>query len=225
VFAGLSLVLLRRGRGARGRLAALAVYTFSCVFLLSMSGVYHSLTPGGAPRAVLARLDHAAIFVLIAGTYTPIIGALFVGRERWLPLVLIWLAAIAGVAIKLFYFAGLPEWVGLIFYLGLGWAGIAPGFRLWLRYGERFVRPLLWGGIAYSVGAVLEFLRRPTLVPGVIGSHEVFHLLVLVGISCHWYFVVRVAVGGPLPAARVPGGPGQPDSQCMCPTSFVRAGS
>jgi channel protein (hemolysin III family) len=202
VFAALGLVLLHRGRGARGRLAALAVYTFSCVFLLSMSGVYHLLPLGGTARAVLARLDHAAIFVLIAGTFTPVLAMMFSGRERWVPLACIWIAAAAGVVVKTVYFTAVPEWVGLVSYLGLGWAGAVPGVQLWRRYGGRYMRPLFWGAVAYSLGAVLEFLRRPVLLPGVVGPHEVFHLAVLVGISCHWYFVARLAANGPPPPCR-----------------------
>src|SRR5262245_60267175 len=168
-----------------------------------MSGVYHLLPVGGTPRAVLARLDHAAIFVLIAGTYTPVLAMLFTGRERWVPLVLVWVAAAAGVVMKTVYFGAVSEWVGLVMYLGMGWAGVAPGVRIWRRYGTRYVRSLLWGGIAYSIGSVLEFLRWPVLVPGVVGPHEVFHVAVLIGISCHWYFVARLAANGP-PQPRLP---------------------
>lgn len=200
VFAGLSLLLLRRGCDARGRLAALAVYTLSCVLLLSMSGLYHMLPRETAGRAVLARLDHAAIFVLIAGTFTSVLGMLLTGRERWVPLVLIWTAAGAGVVFKTIYFTGFPEWAGLIFYLGMGWASVVPGIALWRKYGPAYLRPLIWGGIAYSVGAILDFARWPVLIPGVVGPHEVFHLAVLVGISCHWYFVARLVADGPPPA-------------------------
>jgi channel protein (hemolysin III family) len=199
VFAALSLALLRRGRGARSRLAALGVYTFSCVFLLSMSGVYHLLPFGGTARVVLGRLDHAAIFVLIAGTFTPVVGVLVTGPERWVTLVAIWAAAAAGVVFKTIYFADVPEWAGLVFYLAMGWAGVVPGIQMWRRYGVTYLRPLIWGGVAYSVGAMLEFLRWPVLVPGVVRSHEVFHLAVLVGISCHWYFVARLVADGPPP--------------------------
>jgi channel protein (hemolysin III family) len=199
VFAALSFLLLRRGRGLRGRLVALAVYTFSCVLLLSMSGVYHLLPFGGTPREVLGRLDHAAIFVLIAGTFTAVLGILFTGRDRWLPLLFIWTAAVAGIVVKTIYYRAVPEWISLLFYLGMGWASIVPGIRLWRRYGGAYLRPLLWGGVAYSVGAVLEFLRWPVVIPGVVGPHEVFHLMVLIGISCHWYFVARLVAEGPPP--------------------------
>src|SRR4051794_4002693 len=93
LFTVLGAVLLWRGRGSASRVTFLGVYVFATVFLFSMSGVYHMLPFEGAPRAVLERLDHSAIFVLIAGTFTPAHGLLFRGWQRWLPLVLIWSAA------------------------------------------------------------------------------------------------------------------------------------
>ena len=83
MFAALGLYLLYRNGGNRGRILGLSVFVFSCVFLLSMSGVFHLLQPGGAGRDVLQRLDHAAIFVLIAGTFTPLHMMLFQGWRRW----------------------------------------------------------------------------------------------------------------------------------------------
>jgi channel protein (hemolysin III family) len=203
VFAGLSLALLKAGRGPRARFAALGVYTLSCVLLLSISGVYRLLPLGSGARAIMARFDHAAIFVLIAGTFTPVLGALLCGPSRWAPLVLIWMAAIFGVVFKTIYFTDFPEWAGLVFYLAMGWMSIVPGIQLWRCYGLDYLWPLIWGGAAYSAGAILEFRRWPVLVPGVVGPHEVFHVAVLIGVSCHWYFVARLVANGP-PERRFP---------------------
>jgi channel protein (hemolysin III family) len=175
------------------------VFAFSCVVLLSLSGVYHLLSPGTAGRDVLQRLDHAAIFVLIAGTFTPVHGILFKGIGRWGMIVLIWTAAITGVTLKTIFFKGVSEWLGLTFYLGLGWIGALSGVVLYRRYGFAFLKPLLWGALAYTVGAVLEFVRQPILIPGVIGPHELFHAAVLTGAACHWKFVYRFADGGHWP--------------------------
>jgi channel protein (hemolysin III family) len=191
----LSLFLLRRGRGSWGRLFFLSVFVLAGVFLLSMSGVYHLLTPGRGGRAVLQRLDHSAIFVLIAGTFTPVHGILFRGWLRWLPLALMWAAAATGITLKTIFFSDVSEWLGLALYLGLGWIGIASGVLLYRRFGFTFVRPLLWGALAYTVGAVLEYLRWPVVIPGVVHAHELFHLAVLVGILCHWQFVMQFASG------------------------------
>jgi len=80
-------------------------------------------------------------------------------------------------------------------YLGFGWAGLYAGTLLGRRYGIRFLAPLAWGAAAYTIGAVLEFLRWPTLLAGVVGPHELFHLFVLIGLGCHWLFVWRCAAG------------------------------
>lgn len=203
LFIVLGAVLLRRGRGDRNRLIFLAIYAASCVFLLSMSAVYHMLVRGGTASRVLERLDHGAIFVLIAGTFTPAHGILFRGVLRWGPLVLIWSAAIIGITLKTIFFDDLAEWVGLSFYLGLGWVGSMSGLLLVQRYGFGFVAPLVWGGIAYTFGAVSEYLGWLTLIPGIVHSHEVFHLFVLAGAFWHWLFIWQFASGEvPPPRAR-----------------------
>jgi channel protein (hemolysin III family) len=204
VFAILGGFLIYRGRGDRRQVASLAVFVVSCVLLLSLSGVYHLLTHETVARGVLMRLDHAAIFVLIAGSFTPVHMILL--HDRWhrhlLPL--IWLAAITGLTLKSVYFDAMPEWLGLLMYLGLGWLGVISASALAQRYGLRAIRPLVWGGLAYTVGAVADHFQWPVLVPGVVGPHEVFHFAVLAGIAFHWSFIYRIAGGG-LPATKATG--------------------
>ena len=206
VFAILGGFLIARGRGDARRVIVLAVFVASCVLLLSLSGVYHLLTPLTAARSVLLRLDHAAIFVLIAGSFTPVHAMLL--RERWQQYLLagIWSAAITGLVLKTAFFDAMPPWLGLLMYLGLGWLGLISTIALARRFGLRFVLPLVWGALAYTVGALADFLRWPVLVAGVIGPHEIFHLAVLAGISFHWVFISRIAgvrspgIGAALPA-------------------------
>jgi channel protein (hemolysin III family) len=193
VFAILSAFLIARGRGDARRVISLAVFALSCVLLLSFSGVYHLLSPGTAARSVLMRLDHAAIFVLIAGSFTPVHVILLRGLWHWHLLAWIWLAAITGLVLKTVYFDATPQWLGLLMYLGLGWLGLISTIALARRSGVRFVLPLVWGALAYTIGAVAEFLRWPVLVAGIVGPHEVFHLAVLAGISFHWAFVREIA--------------------------------
>jgi channel protein (hemolysin III family) len=195
VFAILGFFLIRRGRGDARRQLSLAVFVFSCVLLLSLSGVYHLLQHDTAARAVLMRLDHAAIFVLIAGSFTPVHAILL--RDRWQRHLLgwIWAAAIAGLTLKTVYFDSMPDWLGLAMYLGLGWLGVISIAALARRWGLRFVLPLVWGGLAYTIGAVAEHLHWPVIVPGIVGPHELFHLAVLAGISFHWAFIRGIASG------------------------------
>jgi channel protein (hemolysin III family) len=211
LFLLLGLVLLRRGRGDRWRMCLLSIYVASCVFLLLMSGSYHMLERGSAARAVMERLDHAAIFVFIAGTCTPAYGLLFRGLLRWISLIFVWTAAITAITLKTIFFTTVPEWLGLTLYLAFGWFGAFSAIYFARRYGFAFVKPLILGGIAYSVGCIMEYFTWPVLVPGLVHHHEVFHLTVLVGALCHWVFVwqfargdVRVAwrIVRPMPAAQ-----------------------
>lgn len=195
IFLVLGILLLRRGWGSALRVAFLAVYAFSGVLLFSMSGVYHMLPAGGAGRAVLIRLDHAAIFVLIAATFTPLHGLLFRGCLRWGPIAFVWVTAAVAITLKTIFFEGFPGSVGLGLYLGLGWLGALSAVLVARLGGFAMVAPLLWGGLAYSVGAVAEFVGWPVVVDRVIGPHEVFHLAVLAGALFHFAFVWRIAEG------------------------------
>ena len=188
--------LLRSGRGSGARLLSLGLFAFCCVLLLALSGAYHLLAPDTAAKALLKRLDHAAIFMLIAASFTPVHAILFRGAWRWGMLAGIWSAAGAGLIVKTAYFDVMPEWVGLSMYLGLGWLGVISAVALARRYGLRFIQPVLWGALAYTAGALAEFHRWPLLVPGFVGPHEVLHLAVLAGIACHWVFIARIAAGG-----------------------------
>jgi hemolysin III len=195
LFLALGVLLLRRGQGDTGRLAYLAVYAIACVLLFGASGLFHAAADGTGLRGFAHRLDHAAIFVLIAASFTPGLGILFRGAERWVPLLLLWLAALAGVAVKMAFFEAVGRTLDLTFYLGLGWLGAIPAVSLYRRYGFEFIAPLVWGGVAYSVGGAMNLVGRPILLPGVVHAHELFHLSVLAGALCHWLFIWRFADG------------------------------
>ncbi|NVJ59860.1 MAG: hemolysin III family protein [Gammaproteobacteria bacterium] len=171
------------------RVITVSIYVFSVVFLLSMSGVFHLLEPGSPERAVLQRLDHAGIFVLIAGTFTPIHAILFSGFWSWGFLLFIWAIAITGLTLKTIFFNELAEWIGLMIYIGLGWLGIISGFLTHRLHGFKVIKPLLYGAFAYTIGAVMEFIRFPIIFDGVIGPHECFHIAVIAGIAWHWQFI------------------------------------
>ena len=194
VFGFLGPILIRKGRGNRARVACLVTLYVSTEFLLAMSMTYHLLTPGTFARdQVLGRLDHAAIFVLIAGTLTTAHGITFFGWQRWVYITLVWIFAAIAIPIKIIFFREIPELLSLAIYLGFGWVGLVSGVLLYRRYGLRFIAPVLLGGIAYSVGAVAEYVRSPQLISGVFGHHEFFHIMVLVGLGLHWWFIWEIA--------------------------------
>jgi channel protein (hemolysin III family) len=216
-FAWLSVSLIRRGQGNSGRMVSLIAFAFSCVLLLSISGVYHLLSPSGAGRYVLHRLDHAAIFILIAGSFTPVHAILFQGPWRWGMLAAVWTMAITGLTLKTVYFTSMPEWFGLLLYLGLGWFGLVSGIALARRFGFRFVRPVVWGALAYTFGALADFLHWPAPLPGIVGPHELFHIAVLAGISFHWKFILGIASG------EIPRGDGSEGIGYSLPISIAPA--
>src|SRR5687767_7090240 len=117
VFASLAFPLLRRARGDRRRVAILALYSFACVFLLAVSGVFHMLPEDGAGRAVMGRLDKAAIFVLIAGTHAPVQGLYFRGAARWGVLICMWLLAAIGITLFTVFYDSLSLALGTLVYL------------------------------------------------------------------------------------------------------------
>jgi channel protein (hemolysin III family) len=195
LFLLLGLLLVYRGRGEGLRVTLLVVYSISSVILLSLSGSYHMLVRGQAARAVLERLDHAAIFLFIAGTCTPAFGLLFAGRTRWCLLGLTWTAATAAIIVKTALFTDVPEWLGLTFYLAFGWLAAMSAIHFARRYGFNFIRPLLWGGFAYSAGAAMDYFGWPVLIPGIVHAHELFHMVVLGAALCHWVFVWQFAAG------------------------------
>jgi channel protein (hemolysin III family) len=123
VYAILGYYLVRRGRGNWGRTVSLATMAFSSVFLLSMSAVYHLLGPG-VGRYVMARLDVAGVFALIAGTVTPVHAILFSGFHRWAPLLLVWSAAATGITLRTVFSESLAPGVGTAIFLLMGWGGI-----------------------------------------------------------------------------------------------------
>lgn len=193
IFLILGVKLILRVRGDTPALVASIIYAFSGVMLLSMSGVFHMLPGGTTGRAVLQRLDHAAIFLLIAGTFTPIHVKLFVGWRRWAPLAFIWTCAVTGITLKSIFFEDFPEWLGLILYLAMGWFGAFSAWLIQRQYGVWILTSLFFGAIAYTLGALVELFAWPTLIPRVVRPHEVFHLFVMVGVYFHWVMAWEAA--------------------------------
>ena len=120
------------------------------------------------------------------GTFTPIAVVIFDGRKRKVMLISIWPVALIGVVLKTLYFDVIPEWVGLIFYIGFAWLGAFYFAGMIRLSGWPSVIWCLAGGFFYTTGAVLEFARVPLLIPGVLGPHEIFHLAIVMGVLLHW---------------------------------------
>lgn len=197
VFSFLGCLLLQRARSNRDGFKYIAVFAAAVVLQFLISGLFH-MPPRGSPiHRVIERIDHSAIFIMIAGTFTPALGILFRGRLRSGGLVVIWGAALIGITLKTLYFDYLPEWLGFSMYLAMGWLGAFVLFLAHRRYGFNFVKPLILGGAAYSIGGVNEFFQYVNIVPGVIHAHELHHVTVLMGAFWHWVWVWQFAVWSP----------------------------
>jgi channel protein (hemolysin III family) len=192
--------LIRRGRGPE-QVVSLAIYVAGVVAMFTLSGAYH--LSGEAARPALQRLDHAAIWLQIAGTFTPIHIVFFRGVWRWAPLVVVWTGAGVGVVLKLFYFGAVAESPGVLLYLGLGWFGILSAVQLVRERGLSTIAPVFLGGVWYSTGAVSELAGWPAVLGGAFGPHQLFHLFVLAGVAHHWSFIHRWAGAdlAPIPLA------------------------
>jgi hemolysin III len=195
-FAVLGVLLLRRSGPSRGRSAVLLIYVASQVLLFTTSGLFHLFPRGSTAQAVFGRLDYASIFVLIAGSCTPTYAILFRGWFRWIGLAFIWTLAIAGVVAKTVFYNDIGHGVSIALYLFMGWSGAIAGFIAWRRYGNRFVAPLFAGAIASTLGTLFEANATTYLFwTGVIQSHELWHLAVLLGAAFHWTFIYQFASG------------------------------
>ncbi len=170
---------------------ASAIYVLSTVLLFTVSGIYHRGNWSPRARGFLKRFDHANIFVIIAGTYTPFAVLLLNGGSRTALLAIVWGGAIVGVGFRLLW-VGAPRWLYVPAYAALGWVAVAyiPAFT---RAGGIAVLVLISiGGLLYTAGGIVYGIKRPDPFPSWFGFHEVFHSLTLLAYICQFVAVVLV---------------------------------
>ena len=187
---GLLILLLRLlfDPDISGQLAGAAVvFCLSLIALYSASSVYHFSLRGEDVLRRLKKLDHSMIYVLIAGSYTPIILKFMPAPRSFLFLGVIWLIALTGIAVKLLWIDA-PRLIGTALYLALGWA-IAFDFGVVLSMPSPAIALLAAGGLAYTVGGISYISKRPNFST-LLGFHELFHLFVIVGSICHYLMVM-----------------------------------
>jgi hemolysin III len=190
VFALLGGVLLLREAPGPQAAVAVGVYGAALTAQFGVSALYHRPNWGDRARLVLRRLDHAAIFLLIAGTYTPI-GLLLPGATGRALLAAVWAGAAAGIALSIAWPTA-PKWLMAALCVGLGWAVVPVVPTLRLAIGANGLALLFVGGAAYTLGALVYATRWPDPFPRVFGYHEVFHALVIVAAGCHYAAVASV---------------------------------
>lgn len=180
--------LLVIGRDSLAKQASLLVYGAALILMFSASAAYHLIVARPAVAQTLRKLDHSAIYLLIAGTYTPICLHFFTGFWRWGVLVVIWSMALAGIAVKMFVIRA-PRWLTAAIYLAMGWMSVM-GIKVMLAtMPAGALAWLLLGGVVFSLGAVVYVAKRPNFRPGVFGFHEAWHIFVILGCLCHFILV------------------------------------
>jgi hemolysin III len=188
---GIAFVVAARGRDV----VPAAVFAASAVVMLGVSALYHRITWTPRIRAWMRRADHAGIYLLIAGTYTPVGLLSLHGTLQRVVLAVVWSGAAAAILTKLCW-VGSPKWLSAVFGLALGWVGVVALPQLERASGPGAVALLGAGGLAYSAGAIVYARRKPDPFPTVFGYHELFHALTLVALACQYiaiaFFVVRV---------------------------------
>jgi hemolysin III len=186
-------LLIVGAEGARRRAAA-AVFAGSVAVCFGASALYHRVTWTPRLRLWMRRVDHAGVFLLIAGTYTPVCLLVLDGAWRLVVLVVVYLGAGGAVVLK-FAWAEAPKWVAAVLGITLGWVGVVVLPQLATRLDPAAVALLGVGGLAYTAGAIIYARRRPNPFPAVFGYHELFHALTIVAVACQYvaiaFFVIR----------------------------------
>ncbi len=187
--AGVVLIVLADGAAAKW---SSAVFVATSLLLFGISAPYHRFNWGPTAKRLLKRLDHANIFLLIAGTYTPMSVIALPEEKAVLLLSLVWGGALLGIGFRVFWITA-PRWLYVPLYVILGWAAVMYLGDL-LQVSVAMMLLILIGGLMYTAGAVIYGLKRPNPVPGVFGFHEIFHTLTVLAFLCHWTAIFIVAV-------------------------------
>jgi hemolysin III len=178
----------------RARTAA-SIFAGSVAAMLGASALYHRITWSPRIRPWLRRVDHAGIYLLIAGTYTPVGLLALHGDLQHVVLAIVWTGAAAAIVLKFAWVEG-PKWLAAVIGIALGWVGVVTVPQIAHSAGVAAVVLLAVGGLAYTVGALVYAFRRPDPAPRIFGYHEVFHALTLVAVACQYvaiaFFVVKV---------------------------------
>jgi hemolysin III len=194
VLAVIGLVaLIVVGWGTPIKVISLVIYGASLIFLFSASATYHSVNRKEKVLEIFRKVDHAAIYVLIAGTYTPFCLNAFTGFWQWGMLTIIWSLALIGIIVKVFYIRS-PRWLNAGIYVLMGWLGILGAGQIFTALPVWVISWLVAGGVIYTLGAVVYSTKIFNFVPGVFGFHEIWHIFVLLAAAAHFIAVLGVAL-------------------------------
>jgi hemolysin III len=189
IAAGIVLIVLADGGPAK---VSAAVFMATSLLLFGISAVYHRVNWRPKMKALFRRLDHSNIFLLIAGTYTPLAVNALEAPKSWILLAIVWGGALLGIAFRIFWLKA-PRWSYVPLYIALGWAAILYVGDL-VEANVATMVLVLVGGLSYTVGALFYGLKRPNPVPGVFGFHELFHACTVLAFLCHWTAILLLVL-------------------------------
>ncbi|WP_342758262.1 PAQR family membrane homeostasis protein TrhA [Kineothrix sedimenti] len=192
VFAAVPLLIKAATASGSAAFTAMAVFMLSMILLYGASATYHSLTVSDKVLRVFRKIDHMMIFVLIAGSYTPVCLIVLGGPLGYTLLAVVWGIALLGILIKALWIT-CPKWFSSTIYIAMGWVCLWVFGPLWNTLPKSAFIWLLAGGVIYTVGGVIYALKLPIFNAkhAYFGSHEIFHLFVMGGSICHFIFMYR----------------------------------
>ena len=189
IAAGVVLIVLADGAPAKW---ASAVFTLTSMLLFGNSALYHRFNWNPRTKVLLKRIDHANIFLLIAGTYTPLAILALPPDKGWLLLGIVWSGALLGIGFRVFWINA-PRWLYVPLYLLLGWAAVMYLGDL-LAASVAMMVLVIVGGLLYTIGAIIYGLKKPNPWPGRFGFHEIFHACTVLAFMCHWTATLIIAM-------------------------------
>lgn len=192
VLAAAPLLLKAGHTSGMTNLIAMAVFMLSMVLLYGASATYHSVNVTGRPLRIFRKIDHMMIFVLIAGSYTPVCMIILGGKLGYTMLAVVWGIALAGMLIKAFWIT-CPKWFSSVIYIAMGWVCLAVVKPLGHALTPAALGWLVAGGLIYTIGGVIYALKLPIFNSKHknFGSHEIFHLFCMAGSLCHFIFMFK----------------------------------
>jgi len=187
------IALLIVGWDTPAKIISLTVYGLSLIFLFSASATYHMVQVKDKALEIFRKVDHAAIYVLIAGTYTPFCVNAFEGFWKWGMLSIIWSLAVIWIVIKVFFIRA-PRWLNAGIYLVMGWLSVTAAGQMLAALPAWVLTWMIIGGVIYTLGAIVYITKIFNFKPGVFGFHEVWHIFVLLAAAAHFVAVLGIAI-------------------------------
>ncbi len=187
------VALLIVGWSTPAKIVSLLIYGLSLIAMFSASATYHMVKAKDKVLLILRKIDHSAIYLLIAGTYTPFCVNAFEGFWKWGLLSIVWSLAAIGIIVKVFYIKA-PRWLNAGIYVAMGWLCVGAAGQMLAALPVWVFTWLIIGGVVYTLGAVVYSTKIFNFKPGVFGFHEVWHIFVMLAAAAHYVAVLGVAL-------------------------------